>query len=244
MESEDKDRIANLGELATVLAHEMKNPMNSIIINLEVLRSTVSELAPDAQSVAAQKAKKYLDVIEGEVRRLDKVLRSFLDFASPPQATKVRFKINPVIKMIMDFMAVELKHKNVDIDLQLTADLPPLLGSADQFKQVLLNLIINALQAMPAQGGRIRLATELTTDADASFLLVTVSDNGKGIDPEVMNRIFDPYFTTKTRGSGLGLTVVKRFARDHGGHVSVKSMPDQGTTFSLKLPIQRVEPQK
>src|SRR5262245_53553518 len=143
MAIEDEDRLANLGELAAVLAHEMKNPMNSIIINLEVLRSTIGELSPTVDHPSLAKAKRYLEIIEGEVRRLDKVLRGFLDFANPPQATKSQFKLNPVIKLMTDFMAQEFKQKNISFSLQLASDLPEFLGSADQFKQALLNLMIN-----------------------------------------------------------------------------------------------------
>lgn len=225
--NEDKDRIANLGELATVLAHEMKNPMNSIIINLEVLRKLFPEDHP-----AAQKAQRYVDVIEGEVRRLDKVLRSFLDFASPPQTTKVKFKINPVIKIIADFISQEFKTKNVDLKLDLDLTIAEIIGSADQFKQVLLNLLLNALQAMPPEGGMVTVRTRPT---DTGGVLIEVADTGKGIDPQVLPRIYDPYFTTKTRGSGLGLTLVKRFMKDHCGDVQVRSELGKGTTFTLIL---------
>lgn len=232
MPIDDKDRMTNLGELAAVLAHEMKNPMNSIIINLETLRNTISDLTGGAESLNSTKAKKYLDVIEGEVKRLDKVLRGFLDFANPPQSTKVRFKINPIIKLMADFMGQEFKQKGISVDLDLEQDLPAIHGSADQFKQALLNLMINALQATPASG-KVKIST-LKKD---QVVRLTISDTGSGIDPQILNRIFDPYFTTKIRGSGLGLTVVKRFAKDHGGEIKVESQPGNGTTFHLEIPI-------
>lgn len=232
--ADDKDRMMNMGELAGILAHEMKNPMNSIIINLEVLRSCISELAGAQDSPTTQKAKKYLDVIEGEVKRLDKVLRGFLDFAAPPQSTKVRFKLNPVIKLMSEFMTQEFKQRGVNIQLDLDLDLPAINGSADQFKQALLNLFVNAVQAMP-QGGTIRVATKTLNDGKNAEIII--SDSGTGIDPQIVSRIFDPYFTTKTRGSGLGLTVVRRFAKDHGGDVKVESIVGQGTTFHLIIPV-------
>lgn len=226
--------MTNLGELAAVLAHEMKNPMNSIIINLEVLRSCISDLAGGAESPGALKAKKYLEVIEGEVKRLDKVLRGFLDFASPPQTTRVKFKMNPIIKLMADFMGQEFKQKGVQMKLELDHELPAINGSADQFKQALVNLLLNSLQAMTS-GGIITISTK-ALDA-GKRVQVTVNDNGPGIDPQILNRIFDPYFTTKTRGSGLGLTVVKRFVKDHGGEVKVDSTPGHGATFHLVIPV-------
>lgn len=231
MTTEHEDRLSNLGELATVLAHEMKNPMNSIIINLEVLRSTMAELCPQADHPQLLKAKRYLEIIEGEVRRLDKVLRGFLDFANPPQSTRTQFKINPVIKLMTDFMAQEFKQKGITFSLDLDSDLPPYVGSADQFKQALLNLMINSIQAMP-KGGELKIQT-IYENAE---IVLRISDTGIGIEPAVLNRIYDPYFTTKTRGSGLGLTVVKRFVKDHGGRIDVQSEQGKGTTFDIRLP--------
>jgi len=231
MTTEQEDRLANLGELAAVLAHEMKNPMNSIIINLEVLRGTIGDLSPQVDHPAAQKARRYLDIIEGEVRRLDKVLRSFLEFANPPQTTKAPFRINPVVRLMTDFMAQEFRQKNIEFKMILADNLPQFLGSADQFKQALLNLMINSIQAMP-NGGALTIETGLENQK----ISIRISDTGSGIDPAVMNRIYDPYFTTKTRGSGLGLTIVKRFIKDHGGLIQVRSEKGQGTTFDIQLP--------
>lgn len=231
--TDDRDRLTNLGELAAVLAHEMKNPMNSIIINLETLRNTISELTGSNETPLSTKSKKYLDVIEGEVKRLDKVLRGFLDFANPPQSTKVRFKLNPIIKLMADFMGEEFKQKGIQVELNLEQDLPAIHGSADQFKQALLNLMLNGLQASPLSGGSVKISTR---KLDKTIQL-SISDTGQGIDPLIMKRIFDPYFTTKIRGSGLGLTVVKRFAKDHGGDIKVDSQPGKGATFHLEIPL-------
>jgi signal transduction histidine kinase len=116
MEREDKDRLSTLGELSAILAHEMKNPMNSIIINLETLRSTIVDLTKsDPSHQNATRARTYVEAIEGEIRRLDKVLRGFLDFANPSESTKVRFKINPVIQSLLDFLHLEFKQSQVQL---------------------------------------------------------------------------------------------------------------------------------
>ena len=232
MEREDKDRLSTLGELSAILAHEMKNPMNSIIINLETLRATILELAKaQPESQVSAKAKKYVDVIEGEIRRLDKVLRGFLDFANPSESTKVRFKINPVIQNIFDFLSLEFKQAEIEVRLNLSEDSPALFGSPDQIRQALLNLLLNALQAMP-HGGTITI----TTLREGSYLKIFIQDTGNGIDPSARDKIFDPYFTTKEKGSGLGLTIVRRVIRDHGGEIKLTSNPQQGTQFELILP--------
>jgi two-component system, sporulation sensor kinase E len=232
MEREDKDRLSTLGELSAILAHEMKNPMNSIIINLETLRSTILELTKsDPTHQNATRARKYVEAIEGEIRRLDKVLRGFLDFANPSESTKIRFKINPVIQSLLDFLHLEFKQSQVQLDLDLAEDVPALFGSPDQFKQALLNLMLNSSQAMP-QGGTLSVRTE----ANGTHIRIVVEDTGVGIGPAAQEKIFDPYFTTKEKGSGLGLTIVRRVVRDHGGEIKVSSEVNKGTRFEISIP--------
>ncbi len=227
----DKDRLSTVAELSTILAHEIKNPMNSIIINMEVLRSAVVDVTGGLESPSAVRAKKYLDVIEGEIRRLDKVIKGFLDFATPPQNTKVQFNLNSVIQSIVEFMRQEMKQKNVTVQLKLAEDLPALVGSPDQIKQALLNLMLNALQALPS-GGIISICTS----ADEKRVSISIEDNGIGIDEKIIGKIFNPYFTTKAKGSGLGLTIVRQVAKEHSGEVLVDSRPNSGTLFTLVFP--------
>ncbi len=232
MEREDKDRLSTLGELSAILAHEMKNPMNSIIINLETLRSTIVELTKsDPEHQNASRARKYVEAIEGEIRRLDKVLRGFLDFANPSESTKVRFKINPVIQNLLDFLHLEFKQNQIQLSLNLSDEVPPLFGSPDQLKQALLNLMLNSSQAMP-RGGTLTVKTEV----EGTQVRIIVEDTGVGIDPSTKDKIFDPYFTTKAKGSGLGLTIVRRVVRDHGGEIKMKSDLNKGTRFEISLP--------
>lgn len=220
-----------MDELSTILAHEIKNPMNSIIINIEVLRNALLELTSGSDSPASQRAKKYLDVIEDEIRRLDKVIRGFLDFARPSQSTKVKFKLAPVIESILEFMSNELRQRGIQV-LKNLADPPPsLVANSDQIKQALFNLILNAIQAMP-NGGALRITLE-ETEAE---VILSIEDSGQGIDDAVKSKIFDPYFTTKAKGSGLGLSVVKRVIRDHGGRIEVQSTIRKGSVFTLRFP--------
>jgi signal transduction histidine kinase len=231
MESQDKDLAGTGAELSTILAHEIKNPMNSIIINMEVLRSALLEVTNGIDSPASQRAKKYLDVIEGEIRRLDKVIKGFLDFASPQQSTKINFQLNLVIQSLVDFMNNEMRQKKIFAKLELDSTLPPILGSSDQIRQALLNLMINALQAMP-NGGTITLRTFQTNDQ----VCVSIEDTGEGIDDRNRSNIFNPYFTTKAKGSGLGLTIVRRVIKEHQGEIHMKSEVGKGTQFTLCFP--------
>jgi two-component system, sporulation sensor kinase E len=221
-------------ELSAILAHEIKNPMNSIIINMEVLRGAILELTKSSESQVAQKAKKYLDVIEDEVRRLDKVIKGFLDFSTPPNTLKTSFQLNETVHGLGEFMGLELRQKNIQLDLKLAAELPRLWGNPDQLRQALLNLIINSMQALP-NGGTIAVRTW----AESRFIFVSVEDNGIGIDEKIATKIFNPYFTTKAKGSGLGLTIVRRVIKEFKGEMSVQSEKGKGCCFILKLPIDQ-----
>lgn len=232
MDPEEFNRdLAPTPELSAILAHEIKNPMNSIIINMEVLRSSIQEMTGGGSTPAALRATKYLDVIEGEIRRLDKVIRGFLDLNSPPQTNQSDFSLNQTVQTIVEFLDHELKQKNVVVEVDLVPSLPSIHGNADQIKQALLNLIINAMQALP-EGGSIRIKTRFEND----WIIIQIQDSGIGIDSRLFNKIFNPYFTTKAKGSGLGLTIVRRVVKEHGGEIHLESALGQGTSFTLKFP--------
>lgn len=235
MDSKDIDRMVTIGELSAILAHEIKNPMNSIIINLEVLKSSLSEAVTQSDNPSAERSKKYLNVIEGEIRRLDKVIKGFLDFANPEQTTKVKFNLNRVIREIRDLMILELENNGIQLKLELEDELPPVLGSSDQIKQAIINLLLNALQAT-GSGGEIHIRSYPKN----GNVVVSISDTGKGMSNETLREIFKPYFTTKEKGSGLGLSIVHRVIREHGGEVDVESKEGKGTSFVIQLPALEV----
>lgn len=226
--------MSTLGELSAILAHEIKNPLNSMIINVEVLRGAVQDLASNKEHPSAKKASKYLDVIEGEIRRLDKVIKGFLDFANPSPSTQVRIKLNLIIQKIIDFMGNELKLHQIEVDCELDPHLPSFSGSPDQIQQALLNLFLNSLQAMP-RGGRLNVST--THDSENNLIRVIIADSGSGIDSAIRAKIFNPYFTTKEKGSGLGLTIVRQVIERHGGQIHLLSGTATGTTFELTFPV-------
>jgi len=231
LENKQRDKLSTLGELATELAHEIKNPMNSIIINLEVLKSAVAKLSENQTSDAGEKAQRYLKVIEGEIKRLEKVISGFLDLAAPNEPTKMRFSINDLIKNLVEFLSIDFKQKSIEIVTDFNSELPNFTGSSDQLKQAFLNLMLNAAQAM-SEGGCLKIGTGF----DDKTLWISFQDDGEGIDEAIMTRIFSPYFTTKKKGSGLGLAIVRRIAREHGGYIDVHSEKGKGSEFKLVLP--------
>ncbi len=235
-EEEFRDRMTTLGEMAAVLAHEIKNPMNSIIINMEVLKGFVHEMARSSQTANSEKVLRYFEVVSDEIRRLDKVIKGFLDLAAPPQPAKSLFSLNQVIQKTADFMKEEFLKKNVSFEFELTENLPRLLGDPDQIRQALLNLLLNSVQAMP-NGGTIRLSTGF----DEKTIFVKVQDSGQGIPEQIRAKIFSPYFTTKEKGSGLGLAIVRRIVREHGGYVDLQSEVGKGSSFQLIFPRSGAE---
>lgn len=228
-----RDQLSTIGELAAVLAHEIKNPMNSIMINLEVLRSCLQELQKiESDEPLHQKCQKYLTVIDDEMKRLNKVITGFLDLASPSESTRVPLNLNSIIQSVCEFMNLELKQRNIVLKTDLNDELPNLVGSADQLKQALINLFLNSLQAMDKKEGLIQISTR----NDGKMLKVIIEDNGSGIPDHILSQVFSPYFTTKEKGSGLGLAIVRRIVRDHGGFVEIQSKEKVGTIFSLFFP--------
>ncbi len=216
------DRLAAMGELTAGVAHEVRNPLG-------VIRASV-QLLEDAQCdpVRIQQA---AEVIKQEIDRLDKVIKALLDFGRPSKPTIVHTDLNGVLEDITLFTGRFATQSNVDIALDLAADLPPVLGDPDQLKQVFLNLVTNAVQAMGESGGVITIATR----SDGDYVQVRVSDDGPGICADDLPKVFDPFFTKRAEGTGLGLTIVHRIIDEHDGHIEVDSGPG-GTTFTVSLP--------
>lgn len=229
LENQQRDKLSTMGELATVLAHEIKNPMNSIIIHLEVLKGCLQELA--GSEATKNKAERNLHVIEGEMKRLEKVISGFLDLAGPGSSNPEKFNLNAIVQELVELLNPEFQKSRIQLELSLEPELPLLEGRPDQLKQAILNLLINAQQALP-QGGKV----EISSGFDAKLSWIRVVDNGKGIPAAIKNQIFSPYFTTKEKGSGLGLSIIRRITRAHGGYVEVESEDGRGASFRLVFP--------
>ncbi len=218
------ERFVAVGEAAAYVSHEIKNPL-MVIGGLAQQVSRRLEERPELQE--------KLNIIQGEVRRLENFLGELRDFTRPVRPTKESINLNQIIHEVYMLMDAEARKRNVTIRENLDSRLPRLEADPGQMKQVLLNLIKNSLEAMDS-GGEIAL----NSGADRHHVWFSVRDTGCGMPPEVLEKVFDPFFTTKQKGTGLGLAVINKIILDHQGMVTVESEPGKGTTFTVKLPYQ------
>ncbi len=226
------ESLASLTTLAAGVAHEIKNPLGSIGIHLQLIQKKIAAKA----RVPARDITQHLSVISEEVDRLNRIVVDFL-FAVKPMDTKLEDgNVNVVIQDLLDFVRPEMEQAGVTIQSDLSPSVPQLKIDARFIKQALLNLIKNAVSAMP-EGGVLRVRTRRTGDE----VLITVSDSGVGIPENIMDKIFEPYFTTQPFGTGFGLTIVFKIVKEHFGDISVSSRPGEGTTITIALPIPQKE---
>jgi len=241
-------KLVALSRLTAGLAHEVKNPLNAMMIHLELLRTkmrrslaaaertpvTVGALglaeAP-AESRAESDAMQHVEIIEHEIRRLDEVVQGFLKFTRPEDLRLQPVLVKDVFDEILPLIAPEAEKNNVRVEVDAPADTPRVNADAALLRQAFLNLAINACQAMP-NGGTLRL----TSAAQRNRVEVRITDTGVGIPAEHLPKIFDLYFTTKDHGTGIGLSLVYRIVQLHDGEVEVESTKGRGTTFRVLLP--------
>ncbi len=216
------DRLAAMGELTAGVAHEVRNPLG-------VIRASV-QLLEDAQCDPGR-INEAAEVIKQEIDRLDRVIKALLDFGRPSKPTLLHTDVNSVIEDVVLFTNRFAKQAAVHIDFHAGDGLPAVSGDPDQLKQVFLNLVTNAVQAMEDSGGDITI----TTSSDRDYVTIRVKDTGPGINPEDLPKVFDPFFTKRAEGTGLGLTIVHRIIDEHDGHIEVESQAG-GTTFVVTLP--------
>jgi signal transduction histidine kinase len=232
-----RDRLAALGEMAAAIAHELKNPLAGIEVNAGLLRRKVPD-SPDAQSILA-------DIIS-EAKMANATVVEVLDYVRPVRLETERTSIGEVLNDAV--MVAESKGRRGDIrvDLRVAQDLPSMQGDRHQLCQVFTNLIINAFEAMDGRG-KILIDAELgivedhappaDTPPPVPTVIVRVQDNGPGVPPDLVDRIFNPFFTTKAQGSGLGLAIVRKIIDAHDGRIDISSSPETGTRFTVTLPI-------
>lgn len=219
------ERFAAVGEAAAYVSHEIKNPL-MVIGGLAHQVARRLEDHPELQE--------KLRLIREEVRRLESFLGDLRDFTRPAQPTMTSVNLNQVIREVERLLESEAKKRGVEIVEDLDSRLPPVSADPNQMKQVLLNLMKNALEAMDG-GGRL----VLKSGAEESQVWFSVTDTGVGMTPEIMAKIFNPFFTTKDKGTGLGLAVIHKIITDHHGSILVDSTPGQGSTFVVKLPKEQ-----
>jgi len=224
---ERADRLASVGEMATGIAHEVKNPLAGISGAISVLAEEFGEDDPRRQIIN--------EVLE-QIRRLDKTSNDLLHFGKPGVPEFAYADINDLVNKTLFFASQHSEARSVTRVKELTRDLPPVWVDEKQVQQVLLNITLNAIQAMGDEGV-LTVQTELVTERGREWVKVTVADTGKGIPPEVLEKIFVPFFTTKTQGTGLGLPICKRLVEQQGGRIHVESRVGSGSTFAVMFPV-------
>ncbi len=219
-------RLVSLGELTASMAHEFNNPLGIVLGFTQDLLGDMDRSDPNYR---------FLQIIDEEAKRCEKIVQDLLEFARPRSADFVRTDVNEVIKKTLDMVSSRLFKQKIEAIMQTASDLPPIHADPQQLQQVLANLCLNALDAMP-DGGKLTVAAEMEAPGR---LTITVADTGFGIDPETLQKIFQPFFTAKKRkGLGLGLPVCERIIKAHGGSIEVKSVPNRGATFRIHLPTK------
>jgi signal transduction histidine kinase len=228
MDEHLKDRLAFMGSLASGLAHEIKNPLSTMTITLGLLREDFE----DAETPRDLRTLRKIQLLEQEVGRLENILQDFLRFAGGHAVRPRLVDVNEWLEELLDFFEPSCDDADVRLVRKLDRGLPQVLADTELLKQALLNLLTNAQQAM-GEGGELTVRTWFPGDR----VRIDVHDSGPGIPRDVLPHIWRVYYSTKDRGSGLGLPTVKRIVAEHGGTVSVESRRGKGTTFSIFLPL-------
>lgn len=231
------ESLASLTNLAASVAHEIKNPLGAISIHIQLIQKALKRaregdgMLPDEKFV-----EKYLDVVNEEIDRLNRIIVDFLFAVRPIQAKLEPVNPNEIIISLMDFMRPEFEKADVELKLELLDKPPNLMLDVALFKQVIMNLAQNAVAAMKT-GGILGINTQIKNE----HFIITVADTGEGMDEQTCSRIFEPYFTTKANGTGLGLTMVYKIIKESAGEIDVRSFPGEGTIFTISLPIPQKE---
>lgn len=222
-------RLAAIGRLTSGVAHEVKNPINAIVVHLEVLREKLREIDPDAR--------RHMDIIGSEIRRLDRVVQTLVDFTRPVELNLVELDLREIVEDVIVLATPEAESQGTHVERALPAEPLMVKVDADLIKQALLNVVLNGMQAME-QGGMLTLVAR----REDGVAEIEVQDRGPGIPEAIQDKIFNLYFTTRKKGSGIGLSMTYRVMQLHNGSVEFDSNPDQGTTFRLRLPLLLPEP--
>ena len=224
----ESERLNALTLLAAGVAHEIGNPLNSLDIHLQLLGRKFRKLPPAAR----HPLEAHLATARGEIQRLDTILKQFLHAVRPTVPRRERQDIHALLHESLRLLEPELESRKISVALDLATPLPPATLDPGQFQQVFYNLIRNAYQALSGDDGRITIRTRFN---DYEYV-ISIEDNGSGISPEHMGAIFEPYLTTKSSGSGLGLLIVRRIVREHGGEIAIESEENHGTRVIIHLP--------
>ena len=219
-----------LARLLGRLAHEIRNPLSSLDIHVQLLEEDLDKATPELR----QQLNARLQIIHGELHRLESIVSNFLRLAGPSALDLEAVDLGRIVRHVCELLRPEAAARQIEICPHLDAPLPEIQADPVRLTQALVNLVINAMQAVERQG-RIEVSARIAGD----MLALVVRDNGQGIPPEKLASIFDPYFTTKPEGSGLGLWIAQQIVTAHGGTLQAQNDPDGGAIFTLRLPLKR-----
>ncbi len=222
----ESERIDSIMTLAAGVAHEIGNPLNALAIHLQLLRKRLAGVGKEAA-----RSLETVDLLESEVRRLDGIVRNFLGAVRPSRPNLAETGLLEVAAASLALLKDQMEQLGVRATVDVAGEIPPVLADRDQVQQALFNVLKNALEAMD-RGGELTLRARSEDD----WVVLEVADTGVGIPAEKLTRVFDAYYTTKRDGSGLGLLIVLRILRAHGGRVDISSQPGRGTTVTLRFP--------
>jgi len=239
------EKLAELGKFTGHLAHEIRNPLSTITMNLKLLSEDISRLArtpPDVTSPAEieatqnryQRQLRKIETVSKEVDRVTRTLNDFLRYAGRMELHPGRHNINEILDDLIDFYEPQASGKGIQIRSSFSKTPAFCRIDKDLIKQAVLNLFINASQAM-GQAGELMIRTNVQSDE----VLIEIIDTGPGIPPEEQEKIFDPYYTTRSGGTGLGLPMCRRIIEEHNGHLELHSEPGKGTRFVIELPVAK-----
>ncbi len=228
LETIEEEKVNALTLLAAGVAHELGNPLNSLNIHFQLLERDLRKLEGGRDGTLQES----VQVVRREIERLDAIIHQFLKAVRPTQLHRLSCSVNEVIRETVAVLKPEIDDRDILVELELDSTLPPLEMDRDRMKQVFFNLIRNAVQAM-RKGGILRIGSQ----SNDTHVLLAFSDNGDGILPENLSRLAEPFFTTKPNGTGLGLLIVRRIVREHGGELQIDSRSGHGTTVRVLLPL-------
>ena len=218
------ERLATAGKMSASFAHEIRNPLSSMRM--------LAQMLMQKPEMSVEKHQQSLRYILEEIERIDNIVKGLMDFARPTALNLTQQPLAPTLQAVLALMEANLTHHQIQLVLDLSPETPEVQFDSDKLKQAFMNAILNAIEAMP-QGGELKVST-LTED---NSICIKVVDTGVGIPEEDLEHLFEPFFTRKTRGTGLGLANVKRIFEEHGGNAEIESRLGEGTTVLMRLPV-------
>jgi signal transduction histidine kinase len=228
------ERLETLSKMASVLSHEIRNPLNAMVVNIQVMEREFNRQIP-----RIDKLRHYLGIVSSEIQRVDDLVNNFLMVAKPPKLDRKQVKIDQLIDDVIISQQADALNSGIRIKRQYHVKDVDLLIDEKKIRQVLVNILINAIQAMPGGGSvtiELDLLNGLNEDDQLDWIVIRFQDTGKGIPKEQLVQIFDFYYSTKSAGTGLGLSVAQQIVEEHGGRIEVESKVAKGSTFLVFLP--------